>query len=173
MELWLIKATCFTYMLLTLIQHYENTSGYSTGGYMLQKDRIGRKVGFLLVFFTFLSLFFFYCIQRAYETMKQNLVKFKHSRTKKLNHLGQIKWHRKCKLVNKYSPSINFCEFLQKKLNFGKNFLWAAWGIPDHARLTCSVFWTCCKNLFFCHEISWNILPKFWHIFFHIFCIDQ
>ena len=59
-----------------LIQQYENRSGYSTRGYMLQKN--DRQVG-RIFFFTFLSLFFFYCIRRAYETLKQNLVKFKHS----------------------------------------------------------------------------------------------
>ena len=41
-QLWLIKAICFTYLLLILIQQYENTSGYSTRGYMLHKNRIGR-----------------------------------------------------------------------------------------------------------------------------------
>ena len=40
----------------------------------------------------------------------------------------------------------------EKKLHFGKSFLWAAWGIPNHAQLMCSVFWTCCKNLFFVME---------------------
>ena len=61
-----------------LIQQYENVSGYSTRCYMLQKNRIGRQVGFFF-FFTFLPLFFFYCIRRAYETLKLNLVKFKYS----------------------------------------------------------------------------------------------
>ena len=41
-QLWLIKTTYFTYLLLILIQQYKNTSGDSTGGYMLQKNRIGR-----------------------------------------------------------------------------------------------------------------------------------
>ena len=41
-QLRLIKTTCFTHFLLILIQQYENTSGYGTGGYMLQKKRIGR-----------------------------------------------------------------------------------------------------------------------------------
>ena len=59
-----------------LIQQYENRSGYSTRGYMLQKN--DRQVG-RIFFFTFLSLFFFYCIRRAYETLKQNIVKFKYS----------------------------------------------------------------------------------------------
>ena len=49
------------------------------GGCMIQKNRIGREVGFFNFLFTFLSLFFFYCLQRAYETLKQYLVKFKHS----------------------------------------------------------------------------------------------
>ena len=40
----------------------------------------------------------------------------------------------------------------KKKLHFGKSFLWAAWAIPNHAQLMCSVFWTCCKNLFFVME---------------------
>ena len=86
-------------------------------GYMLQKNRIGRQVELLIFFFTFLSLLFFYGIQRAYETLKQNLVKLKHSWTKKLNHLGQINWHRKCKsdlLVKKYS-FMTFCGFYAKK----------------------------------------------------------
>ena len=41
-QLRLIKTTCFTHFLLILIQQYENTSGYGTRGYMLQKKRIGR-----------------------------------------------------------------------------------------------------------------------------------
>ena len=48
--------------------------------------------------------------------------------------------------------SIIFCGYCEKKLHFGKSFLWAAWGIPNHPQLTCSVFWTCCKNLFFFME---------------------
>ena len=55
-------------------------------------------------------------------------------------------------LVKKCYSSITFCGFLRKKLHFGKSFLWAAWGIPIHAQLMCSVFWTCCKNLFFVME---------------------
>ena len=47
-QLWLIKSTCFTYLLLILIHQYENTSEYNTGGYMLYKNRVGRLVGFLI-----------------------------------------------------------------------------------------------------------------------------
>ena len=41
-----------------------------------------------------------------------------------------------------------------KKLNFGRSFLSAAWKVPNHPQFMCSVFCTCCKNLFFCHGIS-------------------
>ena len=43
-------------------------------GYILKKIRVGRV--FFLIFF-FLSLFIF--IQRAYGTLKQNLVKFQYT----------------------------------------------------------------------------------------------
>ena len=77
-SLSLSLSLCF-HILVTdsiLIQQYENRSGYSTRGYMLQKN--DRQVG-RIFFFTFLSLFFFYCIRRAFETLKQNPVKFKYS----------------------------------------------------------------------------------------------
>ena len=41
-QLWIIKTICFTYLLLILIPQYGNMSGDGTGGYMLQKNRIGR-----------------------------------------------------------------------------------------------------------------------------------
>ena len=40
-------------------------------GVAFSKKRIGREVGRIFCYY-----FFFYCIQRTYETMKQNLVKF-------------------------------------------------------------------------------------------------
>ena len=55
-----------------LLQQWE-----TVGGYMLQKNRMGRKIVFF--FSNFLTLFFFCCLQRAYETLKQNLVRSKHS----------------------------------------------------------------------------------------------
>ena len=39
-----------------------------------QKNRIGRKVGFFSMFCHY--YFIFYCMQTAYGTLKQNLVKF-------------------------------------------------------------------------------------------------
>ena len=55
--------------------------GKPWGGYMLQKNRIVREIGFFNFFLLYCRcfFFFFYCLQRAYETLKQNLVKFKHS----------------------------------------------------------------------------------------------
>ena len=61
-QLRLIKTTCFTYLLLILIQQYENTSGYGTGGYMLQKKRIGRWVGFFFFFHFLVIVFFFFLL---------------------------------------------------------------------------------------------------------------
>ena len=43
-QLWFIKTTCFTYLLLILIPQYENTFRYSTRGYMIQKNRIGSRM---------------------------------------------------------------------------------------------------------------------------------
>ena len=51
-QLRLIKTTCFTYLLLILIQQFENTSGCSTGGYILQRYRIGWQDFFSLFFST-------------------------------------------------------------------------------------------------------------------------
>ena len=48
--------------------------------------------------------------------------------------------------------SITFRGFWGKKLHFEKSFLWVAWGTSNHAQLMRSVFWTCCKNLFFVME---------------------
>ena len=56
----------------------------------------------------------------------------------------------------------------EKKLHFWKSFLWAAWGIPNDAQLMCSVFWTCCKNLFFVMEfleIFYTNLDTFFHFY--------
>ena len=60
--------------------HHAPTTMGNPGSYMLQKNRIGRReVGFLIFFSLFCHCFFSYCLQRAYETLKQHLVKFKHS----------------------------------------------------------------------------------------------
>ena len=64
-----------------MIQQDENTSGYNTWGCMLQKNRVGRKLGRVFIYFSIFCHWFFSTvyIQRAYGTMKQNIIKFKHS----------------------------------------------------------------------------------------------
>ena len=53
--------------------HYEKPWG---GIWSKKQDSQGDRIFFFLLFCRRL---FFYCLQRAYETLKQNLVKFKHS----------------------------------------------------------------------------------------------
>ena len=82
-------------------------------------------------------------MQRAYRTLKQNLVKFLTTLTlltKQLKHLDQIKWHRNCanlwllsrqiedvvisketSKISKRSPII-FCRFSPKKWNLAGTF---------------------------------------------------
>ena len=64
---------------------------YTCLGLHAQKQR--RLVGFFLNFFNH-----FFSILRAYETLKQNLVKFKYtlnSLTEKLSHFDHIKCHKR------------------------------------------------------------------------------
>ena len=102
-----------TYLLLILIQQYQNTSGHSTGCNMLQKiGQVGRQDFF---FFTFLLLFLFYCIQRACEVLKQNLVKFKHSSNELKSQTISIKLN---------GTEIANLWLFGKKVLFFYNFLW-------------------------------------------------
>ena len=64
-------------------------------------------------------------MQRAYWTLKQNLDKFKYNQVIKLNHLGHVKWHRRCKSLTFSKQKVFFsffffffffCRFLRKKV---------------------------------------------------------
>ena len=68
----------FLYLILTLdwVQQWGRGGGIHAPK---KQDREVGRIFFFFYFFTFCHCFFFYCIQRAYETLKQNLVKFRHS----------------------------------------------------------------------------------------------
>ena len=70
-------------------------------------------------------------------------------------------------LAKKVNFFVDSCE---KKLHFGKSFLWAPWRISNHA---CSVdvfsFLNMLQKSIFCHGIFKNVMHKFWQIFFSNF----
>ena len=58
-------------------------------------------------------------MQRAYWTLKQNLDKFKYNQVIKLNHLGHIKWHRRCKSLTFFFFFFFFVDSYEKKFRVG------------------------------------------------------
>ena len=115
-----------------------------------------------LFFQFFVITFFFYCLKRAYETLKQNLDKFKHSshELRSWTILVSLNGTDDANLWPFSIKTLFFNSFLwilgNKKLNFGTSFRWAVWKILNHHQFMCSVFRTCCKSLFFVMEFLYS-----------------
>ena len=128
------------------------------------------------IFSTFCHYFFFLlCLKRAYETLKQNLHKFKYSshELRSWTILVSLNGTDDANLWSFSKKMLVFHNLLwilvKKKLNFGRSFRWAVWKIPNHPQFMYSVFRTCCKNQFFVMEFlySTKILTHIFSYFSH------
>ena len=142
---------------LLLIQEIGRTADNSRH---FRKNRETWTIWDFYLFFHFfvIAIFLLYTKSIWNTEAKSSQIETLKSWTKKLNHLGQIKWHRKCKSLTfwlkKCYCSTTFCGSLWKKITFLKEFPLSS--MTNSKSLSVDVFslLNMLQKSIFCHGIS-------------------